>query len=765
MVSRRIIQRAAFAGLLLVIAAVGSRNVYDRSDFGVTFRDSNDGTIEISSTSNRNELQPGDILKSIGGVEVASRAQAEWLSTGLLDNAPRRVDVVRNSEPLSITVTPTPTHHLLFIPLNALLGLTFIAIGLMVWWGGVGDALSTSFVRLVVVSGCSILLFSQENQLQPLGLHYLYTALWLFAYSFIPAALIVFFIRFTRRSLARWNQVALYGIGFAIASALLIAYVRAYPSLDPAAISLFDRLFTELFTPWQIYAFAMVIYFSLAVFNARSSVERHRIRWLLIVTLIGLAPFYICYKAPQAFHAAPVLPLWATFGMMLILPIGWGMAVASFRMLNLEWALSRTIVYTLSVVMTVYILLTVSLIVGQPFADLEKIPWLQMLLGGAALLGIGSAALASPVRKFVDKVYYADWFDLRDALRKLGDELSRAVSPDEVKRILTGDLPQVMGLEWVSLGVGNSPSAASPTDDEMTIRLMQAERQVGTLTVGPKQSRAPFSDRDRTLLDGITAAASTALANITLMQRLLEQEKRALAADMAGGIAHEINNALSPMLGQAELIQYLIESGKSIEPAKVQPSLEIILSMNERIRRIALNLAHLSEPPRLEMEPLYLSEVAREAVALMTETSGRIKRFSTTNPAAKFQLEVLLDDGGLMIEGDRQQLGQIYLNLIVNAADALEERGWGKLTVGVKPSPDGRGVIGFVSDDGPGIPANLRDRIFQPYFTTKARGKGTGLGLAIVRQIAELHKGSVKLESSPEVGTRFEVWLPRDFGF
>jgi signal transduction histidine kinase len=122
-----------------------------------------------------------------------------------------------------------------------------------------------------------------------------------------------------------------------------------------------------------------------------------------------------------------------------------------------------------------------------------------------------------------------------------------------------------------------------------------------------------------------------------------------------------------------------------------------------------------------------------------------------------------------MIDGDHHQLSQVFINLVANAFEALEGKGHVTITAvigAIEPDPaftsDATAptptVVVDVGDDGPGVPADLADRIFNPFFTTKPQG--SGLGLAIVRKIVDAHDGRIDLSSSPQSGTRFRVTLP-----
>jgi len=798
--------RVAIALGFLLIAAIGAYHILHRRDLGMTLKVV-DGAAVVAVLSPDGAaaaagIQVNDRLLRIASKDITTVEQAHWQTEGLLTDAPVTVELQRSGAEHAVTLTPQPTHHPLFLVLNLLLGLTFIVVGLIVRWGGRSDSTTRSFFRLCSVTGVSILLFSHENLLQPILLHHLYSFAWLATYGMIPVTLVIFLIRLTSFSLRRRLELALYGVTGLLIALLVSLYTIAYQTMSAVWISRFEWFFWDFFGTALIIAFIAGLFLILRKYLQSSErAERDRMRWLLIVTGAGLLPFFLLYKLPIVFGGEELIPLWGVFGIMLIVPVGWGMAVASFRMLNLEWAFSRTIIYTLAVILTVYLILTLVFVVGYPLHLFKGISLAALVGGGALLLALGSAGLASPIRILVDNLYYRDWFNLRDMMKALGEQLTRAGDELEIQRILTEELPSILSLEKVTLLIGSAENfrvLPPPKDDprmasmlaDASLRLFQSDKYdlttpplptcaarlasmgyqkfvplvqgevlFGVLLIGRKESKAPFGVRDHMLLDAITAPAATALANFALTRRLLEQEKRALAADMAGGIAHEINNALSPMLGQAQLMEFQLARDNSIPSDSLAPALGIIVTMCDRIRRIALNLNQLSQPPRLEREYFTLESVAAEAILILTETAGRIKRFSETDAESPYKLIREFGAEGRLLFADRQQLGQLFMNLIVNSADALEERGYGTITVGVGAVELG-GVIGYVADDGPGIPLEIQSRIFQPYFTTKAKGKGTGLGLAIIRQIAESHSGWVKCDSTVGVGTRFEFFIP-----
>jgi two-component system NtrC family sensor kinase len=223
-------------------------------------------------------------------------------------------------------------------------------------------------------------------------------------------------------------------------------------------------------------------------------------------------------------------------------------------------------------------------------------------------------------------------------------------------------------------------------------------------------------------------------------RRLFQAEKMSALGQLAGGVAHEINNPLGGILA---FTQIMAQDPRSPQD---QESLRLIGYAAMRAKRIVESLLRFSRVPKEnERGPVDLVRVVEDAL-LILQTSLR-----------GGSLTVDRDLAPATLVGNANQLQQVAVNLIVNAAHAVG--GKGRVTLHAGPGAPGR-VILSVTDDGPGVPPELAERIFEPFFTTKPEGQGTGLGLAICYRIAEEHGGTIRLESPPGGGARFIVDLP-----
>ncbi len=223
-------------------------------------------------------------------------------------------------------------------------------------------------------------------------------------------------------------------------------------------------------------------------------------------------------------------------------------------------------------------------------------------------------------------------------------------------------------------------------------------------------------------------------------RRLFHAEKMSAVGQLAGGVAHEINNPLGGILAFAQLM-----SQEEREPEDAE-NLRLIQDAAMRAKRIVESLLRFSRRRRDEEKgPVDLSRVLEEALFLI-------------QPQLKEgHLELVREYGVAVARGNANQLQQIVINLLVNAIQAMA--GAGKLIVGSGKAEPGRVKL-WVADTGPGVrPADAK-RIFEPFFTTKPEGQGTGLGLSICYQIAEEHGGAIHLEQNEGGGARFVLELP-----
>ncbi|NNE64985.1 MAG: PAS domain S-box protein [Pyrinomonadaceae bacterium] len=246
---------------------------------------------------------------------------------------------------------------------------------------------------------------------------------------------------------------------------------------------------------------------------------------------------------------------------------------------------------------------------------------------------------------------------------------------------------------------------------------------------------------------------NTDITNLKSAERqLLRAQRMESIGTMAGGIAHDLNNVLSPILMSVEMLQNEFDL-----PSESQPWLEMIRENTERgadlIKQVLTFARGVGDGIRTEVD---LHALVDELTGIMRKTFPRNIKISTA-----------LSPGLPAILGDSTQLNQVLLNLCVNAKDAMENGGVIEIKcdhlVIQRPreiTPPGQYVRISVSDNGTGMSTGTVSRIWDPFFTTKEVGKGTGLGLSTALSIVEAHNGFIEVSSTPDKGSTFEVYIP-----
>jgi two-component system sensor kinase FixL len=225
-----------------------------------------------------------------------------------------------------------------------------------------------------------------------------------------------------------------------------------------------------------------------------------------------------------------------------------------------------------------------------------------------------------------------------------------------------------------------------------------------------------------------------------MQAKLTQSERLAAVGELAAGIAHEINNPINTIINCAQLIQ------DGDDP----PSNAVVIrEEGQRIADIVRDLLQFARDDRQRAQPTSVAEAVDRTTRLVLENWKRHGIVMSVDVPSDLPL----------VQARPQQLQQLLLNLLINAKDALVGSGNEDRRVWLTAGLHGQGVVLTVRDNGPGVPPQLGNRVFQPFVTTKRGRGGTGLGLSISKSIVESYGGTIELVGGPP-GAVFRVWLP-----
>jgi len=351
-------------------------------------------------------------------------------------------------------------------------------------------------------------------------------------------------------------------------------------------------------------------------------------------------------------------------------------------------------------------------------------------------------------------------------------EVRAAVGGEErvASRIARGRQPVL-----ITNGLDGDPRFADIEDykrvsSSIVYPLMAGERLVGVLNLNRDSADRPFRRPDVDRAAVLASQALLALENSRLLRQMVSSERLASIGQLAASVAHEVNNPVSFVLTSHEFLHRSIgRLGRLATAIRAEPAQSPVRRVWEQLGGDGLygDLVQATDDlaegvGRIRDIVFDLRGLARtEDVATLVDINDAV-RSALRVAAAEIRGRSLVVNLGAntMIVGSTGRLSQVFLNLLVNAAQAVAERTDGQAEILVATRREGSQIIAEVFNNGPEISAEHLPRVFEPFFTTKNAGMGTGLGLSTSREIVRRHHGEIRVESSREQGTRFTLVLP-----
>jgi len=330
---------------------------------------------------------------------------------------------------------------------------------------------------------------------------------------------------------------------------------------------------------------------------------------------------------------------------------------------------------------------------------------------------------------------FTDFFGFTDFCDLMGrDDAALPLRPEDVDAVRTSDIDVMRN---------NRPVAGE-----------LAARNVRGADVLLEIKKVPLHD-DKGAVVGVLSTADDVTQKVSLERQLLQSQKMEAIGTLAGGIAHDFNNILTSIINSTELALMDLPQGDAMED-----DLRRVLKAGERGSRLVKQILSFTRPSQAGFAPINVADVMSEVAGLLKASIPRHIKVVVDLPAAP-----------ATCRADPTQLHQIVMNLCTNSFQAMRKSG-GVLTLslteedldetqaGQVGTRAGRYARLSVVDTGPGIAADIVDKIFDPFFSTKEKGEGTGLGLAVVRGIVKSHRGGIRVSSLPDEGAGFDIYLP-----
>jgi two-component system sporulation sensor kinase A len=295
----------------------------------------------------------------------------------------------------------------------------------------------------------------------------------------------------------------------------------------------------------------------------------------------------------------------------------------------------------------------------------------------------------------------------------------------------------------------------------LIVPLQIANKTIGTISLFRSLGSQAFTDDDQALVEVLAHRTAQTVHNARLYQelqnalqkelethdQLVQTEKFAAVGRLLASITHEINNPLQTIKNCLYLIQMDTKLGTPAYDA-----LSMATSETNRLSNLVAQLREIYRPPTHgQSRPVQISTLLGEVQTLL---AGYLQEKHVT-----WELVTPSPDlfEGVVIEGVPDQLKQVFLNICINAIDAMEPDG-GTITISFNRSEDADRLGICIRDTGPGLTQEVKDKLFEPFTTSKE--KGLGLGLVICYDIIQKHNGSIEVESEPGEGAAFTLWLP-----
>lgn len=514
---------------------------------------------------------------------------------------------------------------------------------------------------------------------------------------------------------------------------------------------LIHRLFLIYLTLYVIYGITMVTRTNLAISKGTATKP---IKYMFFtITFISMPLLAAVVLVPFSRHANYLIGVSSLT--VIVMVAGLIYSIRRYRIIDVNAVLSRSLAYfaLTGLLLGLYVLL-VNLFSGilQGFFKIQTSFWVYV--AATLIVAILFQPAKNRIQSFIDRLSHKGQDIYQQTLLDFSQAITSILNLDHLCRLLVSTVTDAMKIDrgWLLIekddGDGYEMVASVGLDETkkqigedacvaptISIPLQKDEHTIGVLKLGQKYSGKPFTKKDREILEILANQAAVAIANARLVEQLRRTEQLKMLGQLSAGIAHEVRNPLLTIKGAAQYLQ-----SKFKEESEEDEFASIIVEESDRINQLIAQFLDYARPAKPELQPMDVTECLDRTLTLVN-VELRHAKIELVRDYAHGLSEVL---------GDKKQLGQVFLNLILNAIEAMPNGG----TLRIQTTPERQIQI---SDTGVGMSTEEQERIFEPFYTGKEHG--LGLGLAIVKEIVSEHGGAISVESEKGKGTTFTIIL------
>ncbi len=418
-------------------------------------------------------------------------------------------------------------------------------------------------------------------------------------------------------------------------------------------------------------------------------------------------------------------------------------AITRHRLMDVKIFVRKGIVYSILTAILSGLYVSFILVSGLLIKHVSGINVIWLIFPAVFLLAILFQPIKDKIQQKVDQMLFPEKAAFRKSVRDLSGDIATLFGLEMINEFTANTLRQKLKIRDSRLILHSNES--QETALPLALVLNSKNGSLGTLSIGEKISREPFSDDEIDILQTFANQLAIAIENTSLHEKILSDQKQLLLADklsslgkLAAGLAHEIKNPLAAIKGMTQALDRNINNQEYLRDLG-----EVVPKELDRISQLVDNLLSLAKTKELNISSVSLNDLL-EGLLKLHERAFADRKITV----CKKLLQVPV------IQADSNQLHQVFTNILLNSLSAMPSGGQLSIASQVIAGK----VIVTISDNGEGIPSGKLKSIFEPFFSTKQ--DGLGLGLAITHKIIEDHGGTIEVESKEGHGTTVRVSLP-----